>query len=502
MQKSKATKLFRDINFQKDSLGSLIVKLAFPAMGIMLLNGLFNLVELLVIGNGISTKALAAMGIVYPVQLLILSVGLALGLGAATLSHRAVHSKDEAQARRVLGNTFSLALLVSVIVMVLGLIYQNYILEALGVIPDLIPWAREYLVSMFLGSPIIIVSSAMAHLVRAEGKPNLSLGIIFIASVINLGLTPIFVLIFNWGMIGVALASIISYFVASIILLVYFAGNKSLYKLKFSDFDLNPKLITLSLRAALPSLLKNASVIITIMIVNYFIKAYIPAFTRFAFAGFAISYRLVLMVIIMLSGYIKALQPIVSFNISSNNYGRVREIIKVSNIVSVFLVIPFFLVFYLASNEILSLFMTEANAVSFATDILKPMALVLPISGLYLVTTMFFQSIGKAVSNLLLGLVSFTFLLLVWGFDSFSIVKIAEISDDPVRIVYYLIPVSQILLTLVAVFWQNTEMKRLRVFENQTSLEQQAMRKIKSNGKGQLSGPTANKSLLGVKNES
>ncbi|KUK66211.1 MAG: MATE efflux family protein, partial [Mesotoga infera] len=153
------------------------------------------------------------------------------GIGGASVISRALGERDHEKARRAAGNVMVFSVAFGLVMTLLGQFFLDQLLIVLGASEAIIPYAREYLSIILLGSAFFSFGMAMNHVVRAEGKPKIAMAAMLISAVLNIILDPIFIFSLNMGIWGAALATVLSQAATSIYVLFYFLSGKSLLRI-------------------------------------------------------------------------------------------------------------------------------------------------------------------------------------------------------------------------------------------------------------------------------
>jgi len=232
-------------------LGRLLLKFSLPSIAIMLVNGLYNFIDRVFIGQGMGTDALAAVTAGFPMMLVAQGVGSLLSAGAGTLVSIAVGAGKRDEAESILGQAFSAALIASVPVTAAGWILMDPILRLFGTTDAIMPLARTYVGIVTLGFAFQIVSMATANSLRAQNKPRSAMLATVSGTVLNAVLAPIFIFAFRWGIAGAAWATVAAQALSCALTLAFIQGKSSALRIKACD--LAPKTAVLASMAKLGS---------------------------------------------------------------------------------------------------------------------------------------------------------------------------------------------------------------------------------------------------------
>lgn len=207
-----------------EKVSHLLMQFSIPAIIGMMVNALYNVVDRIYIGNApaLGANGLAGITIGFPIMIILLSIGLLFGVGGATLFSMKLGEKKPREAEQALGNAFSLLLLSGLLFMILGQLFLAPILQLFGASATVLPFATEYMRIIFFGAIFQIVSLGLNNFLRADGQPKLAMVTMFMGAGVNIILDPVFIYLFDMGMAGAALATILSQFISMVWILSYF----------------------------------------------------------------------------------------------------------------------------------------------------------------------------------------------------------------------------------------------------------------------------------------
>lgn len=228
-----------------EKISKLLFRLAIPAVTAQLVNMLYNLVDRIYIGHipETGTLALTGMGVCMPVIMLIAAFAALVSMGAAPRASIRMGEGDYASAERILGNSFTLLLLVSAVLTPVFTIWREPLLLAFGAEENTIQYASEYMGIYALGTVFVQLSLGLNAFITAQGYAKISMFTVLIGAVSNIVLDPIFIFAFNMGVRGAALATILSQAISAVWVLVFLLGRHTTLRIKLKNMRLEAKLI-------------------------------------------------------------------------------------------------------------------------------------------------------------------------------------------------------------------------------------------------------------------
>lgn len=206
---------------------------------------LYNIVDRIYLGHLPDTEsmALTGVGLVFPVVSIVGAFTSLFGSGGAPLFAIARGARQEERARRIQGNVFSLLAGSSLVLMLLGLLFQRPILYLFGASDASIPFATAYLSVYLLGTPFTMLATGLNGFINAQGFPRVGMLTTMLGAILNLILDPLFIFVFGMGVQGAAWATVISQLASCIWVLAFFLGKRALYPLRREDLSVQPKLL-------------------------------------------------------------------------------------------------------------------------------------------------------------------------------------------------------------------------------------------------------------------
>lgn len=384
-----------------DSIPKLLIKQALPASIGILVMSLNILIDTIFVGQWIGSNAIAAINVVLPVSFFIAALGMSIGVGGASIISRALGENNHLKAEITFGNQITLTFILTITVVIFGLAYVDQLIVLFGGKGSLFSLAKTYYVIVLYGVPVLAFCMMANNTIRAEGKPKNAMYAMLLPSISNLLLDYIFINIFDWGMMGAAWATTLSYGVCALYIIYFFFSKKSTLKPTWSSFKLQLLLIKEISSLGSVTLARQAMVSLTVLLVNNILFSYGG---ESSITVYAIISRMLMFATFPILGITQGFLPIAGYNYGAKNLQRVRRVINISIRYSVFLAsIIFLFIFFFAEN--IPLIFSNDNKVGIETpQALRYVFAALPIIGIQLIGAAYFQAIGKALPALLLTL--------------------------------------------------------------------------------------------------
>ena len=386
-----------------EKISKLLYKFSVPAIIGMTVNALYNVVDRIFIGNSpdLGANGLAAITICFPAMIIIMSIGILLGQGGATLFSISLGKGENDIADKTLGNATSMLLILGAIITILGSIFLDKLLVLFGASKTVLPFAKEYMRIIFLGTLFQVIGMGMNNFLRSDGKPKLSMATMFIGAGINIILDPILIYGFRMGMSGAAIATITSQFISMIWSVHHFLKKDALHRIQKKFLKLDLKLCTKIVSLGMPGfLLQLANSSLALLLNSYLLKYG----GDIGVSAMGIVNSLMTLLILPVIGLNQGLQPIVSFNYGAEKYGRVKRAVKFAIIAGVSITTLGFILSHLVPNLLVSMFNREPQLLKYGVHALKLWTLCLPVTGFQIIAANFFQAIGMPKRAMLLTL--------------------------------------------------------------------------------------------------
>lgn len=378
----------------------LLVSFSIPSIVGMLVNGLYNIVDRVFIGQGVGTSALSGLTVSFPIMMVSMALSMLIGLGASPLISIRLGENKKEKAELIAGNAITLFIIVSVIITILGIVFVEPILKAFGASNESFGYARDYVRIILLGTIFQSIGFGLNPIIRAEGNPKTSMYTMLIGAVINAALAPVLIFIFHMGVKGAAIATITAQMVSAIWVLAYFLGKKSQIKIHLENLKLKYKIVKsiISLGFA-PFAIQILGSVLLILLNNQL--AFYGGDRAIAVMGIVFS---VLMIIVMpIFGINQGAQPIIGFNFGAKNYDRVKTTLKHAIIAGTCISTVGFILAQTLPAPIIALFNSkDPELIKMGVHAIRLITIMLPVVGFQIVCQNYFQATGKPVATILL----------------------------------------------------------------------------------------------------
>ncbi len=369
----------------------LVCKLAVPTIISMLVTSFYNMADTFFVGR-IGTSASAAVGIVFSLMAIIQATGFFFGHGSGNYISRALGRQDNESAAQMAATGFFSALIAGLVIMVLGLIFLDPLAIALGSTETILPYAKDYMRIILIGAPFMTSSLVLNNQLRFQGNAVYGMVGITSGAVLNIALDPLLIFVFDMGIAGAALATVISQFVGLCLLWIGSRRGSSI-AIRLRNFKPSLMLYQQMTKGGAPSLLRQGLNSVATICLNFSAGIYGDA----AIAGMSIVTRIMQFANSCLIGFGQGFQPVCGFNYGAKKYGRVKEAfwfcVKLSTIVLLVLAI----VGFTFSPQIVSIFRDDPEVIAVGKIAMKMQCITFPLAAWIVMCNMMTQTIGKAV---------------------------------------------------------------------------------------------------------
>ncbi len=446
-----------------ERVSKLMMNFALPSIVAMLVSAIYNIVDQLFIGQKVGTLGNAATNIAFPLAMLCTSLALLFGIGGASSFNLSMGKGEVKKAPYYIGNSITMLLGSGLLLFIFTEIFLTPLLHIFGSPEDVLPYAKTYVSITAIGFPFLIITTGGGHLIRADGSPKMTMICNLSGAIINVGLDALFVLVFEWGMAGAAIATVIGQVFSGLLALNYLRRYKTVpVKRKHLIPQWKYLRKTTSLGAA--SCFNQLAMMVVQIIMNNSLKYYgalsvygesIPI----ACAGIVTKVNQVFFAIII--GIAQGTQPIESYNYGAGKYKRVKEAYRLAIISGGILSIFAFILFQFLPRQLLSLFGNGTeHYYTFGVNTFRIFLFCTFINFMQPITATFFTSIGKAYKGIFLSLTRQIIFLL-----PFMILLPLTMGIDGIL---YAGPFADLLAFVVTIFMILVEFKKINALEKST----------------------------------
>ncbi len=422
-----------------------IKKLTYPIIISMLLTMANNIIDGVWVA-GLGPSPLAAIGFVTPLFLILVGIGTGFGAGVNSLISRYVGSKNQKKANEAAVQSVVLGIIVSIIVTIIFIAILEPILYIMGA-GEVINYALEYAIPLFVFSIVTILPVTYAGIFRAEGDIKRATIPMCISAILNMVLDPIFIYVFNLGVMGASIATVISIFIELLLILHWMFIKKDTYfKYSFKKFKINLGVYKEILNVGIPAGIEELLMAVVAIVINLILE--IVGGTN-SVAIYTIVMRLASIAIMPTIGIATSTITVVGIAYGARNYENIKIATRYSVKLGFIFSIILSLVFIVFSNQIAYLFSYSANS----SIILAPtISYILKYIWLFIIPVAFgatasyaFQGMGKGLASFILTMQREAILVIIFA------ALLGMTLDLGVRGVYYGVVIGDAIGSLVGI---------------------------------------------------
>lgn len=382
-------------------IGKLLVEYSIPAIIGMTLTSLYNIIDSIFIGHGVGALAISGLAITFPLMNLLVAFCTLVGVGGATLSSIRLGQKDKKGAEDILGNVAILCVINAIFYGGLAFIFLEPILFFFGASEATLPYARDFMQVILLGSPISYVMIGLNNIMRATGYPKKAMLSSMLTVGCNIILAPIFIFVLNWGIRGAALATICSQFIGMLWVLYHFYSPKTYIRFQRHSMRLKQLIIANIFAIGMSPFVMNVCACCIVIFINNRLLNYGG---DMAIGAFGILNRIQMLFVMIVMGITMGMQPITGYNYGAQHFDRVKRTLKLGITAGCIITTLGFIIGELFPGIFVGMFTDNHELTDEATLALRIGILSFPVVGAQIVITQFFQSIGKARISIFLSL--------------------------------------------------------------------------------------------------
>ncbi|MCU6746527.1 MULTISPECIES: MATE family efflux transporter [Lachnospiraceae] len=427
----------------KEPVGKLLVKLAFPTVAAQLINMLYNIIDRMYIGHIPKTGALAltGVGVCMPLIMIVSAFAALVGYGGSPRASICMGKKKPEEAEKILGNCFSLQVIISVLLTTALLLWNRKLLLAFGASPNTIEYAVSYMNIYAVGTVFVQLTLGMNAFITAQGFAKTGMFSVLIGAVTNIVLDPIFIFGFGMGVRGAALATILSQALSCIWVLHFLFGKKTVLKIKKQNLRLKKKVILPCLALGVSTFIMQASESIISVCFNSSLLKYGG---DIAVGAMTILTSVMQFAMLPLQGLGQGAQPIISYNYGARNKDRVKAAFTLLLKVSMCYAGILWLCVMLFPQGFAAMFTSDMALLEFTKTALRIYMAVMVLFGIQVACQMTFNALGKAKESIVVAVMRKFVLLLpliyimpaVWKANPTFAVYMAEPIADTIAVTF------------------------------------------------------------------
>ena len=438
------------VDYLNGKLFPMILKFSIPAAISLLITAIYNIVDRMFVGNFNGTSALAGLSVCFPLSYMMMAFALMCSAGGSTFFSLFSGQNEPEKMNQSFGNAMVLVFVFEIVLSALLLIFPDPILKVFGVTETAYPYAILYYRIVALGCIFQGLSQLFCDFVRVSGKPVLGMCVTGIGAVTNIILDAVFIIVFDWGVIGAASATVIGQIFSALFGAYLVFGNRTQVKISKDIFILNKELCLQIISCGFAFWVAQMAMGFISLVYNSQLGKYGG---DIAISVYAVISSIMTFVIMPASGISQGIQPIIGNNYGSGNYKRVISTLYQAAIFSVSITCFIWIIVLVFPKQILAAFGGTEEMFRIGISGLRINFCITPVLGFVMLATTFFQSINRPAPSIIITvlrqiifLVPFIYILPI----------LLEING-----IFFAQPISDLLATTLSVLLVWKEKKRM-----------------------------------------
>lgn len=390
--------------FEEKNISKAIMRVGLPAMLGQLTTLIYNIADTFFVSLTENPSMIAAVTLCTPILLIIMSIASIFGMGGNSVIARLLGENKKKEVSKTLNFCIYSMVFSGIAILIAGVIFMKAIANLSGADAENMAYTCNYLLYIFLGAPFIIFSNGAVHLFRSLGFMKESTIGLALGNSINIAFDFIFIVLFDWGTSGAALATSFGFFCSTIYYLICMfqserKGNQ-LIALSIKHFKPNKKIIYNVVSIGIPGALITVLLSVSNIVLNNFIGIY----GSNAVASYGIAYKIDMVPIMLSVGLSQGVAPLVGYYFGAGKRERMAQMMRTATIYGIILGLIFSITFYLFGTPLASVFLHDKLLIEQAGYFVRVLGLSAPMLGIINTVTSYFQSLGSAIKSLVITL--------------------------------------------------------------------------------------------------
>ncbi len=379
----------------------LLLNYSLPAIIATIATSCYNIIDRIFIGQGVGALAISGLAITFPIMNFTIAFGTLIGVGSSALVSIRMGEKKHKEATELLGTALILNLIIGIIISIFALNFLDELLIWFGATKNNICYARDFMKIILSGNVITYLFFGLNNIMRASGYPIKAMISVLLTVCFNIILASTFIFQFNWGIKGAATATVISQSIGLIWIIVHFIQKNSYIHFQKNCFKLKFNIIINIFSIGLAPFLLHSCISLVTIITNWQLNKYSG---ELAVGAFGIIHSIVNLAIMIILGLAQGMQPIVGFNYGAKQINRVKKTLKQAIFIATIIATICSIATIIFPYFIARAFTTDHTLINITINGLRLYTLFFSLSGFQIITSHFFQYIGKAKISIFLSL--------------------------------------------------------------------------------------------------
>lgn len=401
-----------EIDMCNGSIMDKLISFSVPLMLSGILQLMFNAVDIVVVGRFSGSESLAAVGSTTALINVFVNLFIGISLGANVLAARFFAAQKEKEMSETVHTSITLALISGVVMAVAGLVFARLSLELMGTPDNVIGLSTLYMRIYFLGMPFFMLYNYGAAILRAIGDTKRPLVYLIIAGVINAGLNLILVIVFQLGVAGVAIATIISQFISCVLVIRCLWKSEGSYQLRFSKLTIKKVYVKQIFQVGVPAGIQST----VINFSNVLLQSSVNSFGSTAMAGYTAANNIFGFLYVAVNSVTQTCMSFTSQNYGASKPKRMDRVLINCIILSVIVTLVLGGGAYIFGNELLRIYTSDAQVIQCGMEILLYTTVTYFLCGLMDLFPGAMRGMGHSMVPMILSIVGTVGVRIIWIF--------------------------------------------------------------------------------------
>ena len=457
-------KMSKEVDLGKESVGKLLLILALPAITSQVINALYNMVDRMYIGHipNIGSDALTGVGVCFPIIMIISATAFLFGMGGAPRAGIFMGKKDNETAERIMGNCFVTLSVVSIIMTILVLAFQEPLLYLFGASSNTIGYAKQYMTIYAIGTIFVQLTLGLNAFISTQGFSTISMLTVLIGAITNIILDPIFIFGFSLGVQGAAIATVISQALSAVWAVYFLLSKKSILRLKKVNFKIEKDIILPCIALGIAPFVMQSTESILVLCFNTSLLKYGG---DLAVGTMTILSSVMQFTMLPLQGVTQGGQPIVSYNYGAKKLDRVKKAFKLQTIICFTYAALIELIIMVAPSLLVSIFTNDPELAKMSIWALRIYMASVALMGIQISCQQTFIAFGNAKISVFLAFFRKIVVLIPLIFI------LPTFIENQVFAVFLAEPIADALAVLTTIVLFYREMKTMMYSHNQNTFD-------------------------------
>lgn len=364
--------------FSEMPVKNAVFKMAVPSVVSSLVLVIYNMADTFFVGQTHNAFQVAAVSLTNPVFVMFMAFANLLGIGGSTAVSIFLGERKKIQAKRAASFCCYASIILGIVSGILIIIFMNPLLKVLGSSENTYQFSKDYLFYIALGAPFIFFANTFGHTVRGEGAASASMIGGMIGTVVNIILDPVFILTFNMGTAGAAIATVLGNIFGCVYYIYYFKRKSHFLSINFKDFHFLGKAARKTVALGIPAGVNSALMSGSNIVLNNKLVSYGDA----PVAAMGVAIKVYLLIVFIHMGIANGIQPLLGYCFGAKKKERFIKIFNFSGFLTILIGTVLTAAYIIFSSEIIEFFINDREVIEYGKKMLIATSVSGPILGI------------------------------------------------------------------------------------------------------------------------